>query len=492
MQLIRHFFSRKWLARTLMLGALGAITTGLALVINFSLSWRNAVQAQIPAPVPSTPAATTPPAKPAYLDRVMSLIDQDQDRLVEIFKDIHQNPELGFMETRTAEIVSTELRSLGYEVQTGIGKTGVVGILRNGDGPTVMYRADMDANAVEEATGLPYASTVRVEREDGSESPVAHMCGHDAHVTWMLGMSKAMVEMKDEWSGTLVLVGQPAEEPITGAKAMIDDGFYTKYAVPKPDFFIGMHTAPIPVGVVVSSGGPKMAGTDQIDILFKGVGGHGSMPQLTKDPIIMAAYAITQYQAIVSRVIEPQQTGVVTVGSVQAGSDNNVIPATALVKANLRWYDPQVREQMVTGLRSISNGIARTYGMPEDQLPVITMKGGSTPLVNDEALAQRLRVPLKALLGDTNVITEFPPATGSEDVHLLLGDYTDVPFNFLIVGVADPQVFAAAQAEGKMLPYSAHNPNFVVDLKAIPIGTEVATVSVLDLFGTNTSNSAPY
>ena len=242
--------------------------------------------------------------------------------------------------------------------------------------------------------------------------------------------------------------------------------------MPKPDFFIGMHTAPGPVGVVVSSGGPKMAGTDQIDILFQGVGGHGSMPQLTKDPVLMAAMAVVQYQAIVSRTIEPQQTAVLTVGSIQAGADNNVIPATALVKANLRWYDPKVREQLILGIRNDSNGIARTYGMPEDQMPVITMKGGSTPLVNDDALATRLAMAPKAVLGERNVVTDLPPATGSEDVHLLIGPNTGVPFTFLIVGVADPAVYAAAVKEGKPFPYSAHNPNFVVDPKAIPVGTK--------------------
>jgi hippurate hydrolase len=418
---------------------------------------------------------------PELMQRVAAKVDADNARQVEIFKDLHQHPELGFMETRTAGVLAKELKALGFQVHTGIGKTGVVATLKNGPGPTVLYRADMDANAVEEATGLPYASKARTKREDGSESPVAHMCGHDAHVTWMIGMAKTMVAMKDAWSGTMVLVGQPAEEPITGAKAMVDDGLWTKYGVPKPDYFIGMHTAPGPVGVVVSSGGPKMAGTDQIDILFKGVGGHGSMPQLTKDPVLMAAMAVVQYQAIVSRTLEPQQTAVLTVGSVQAGADNNVIPGTALVKANLRWYDPKVREQLIAGIRSVSNGIARTYGMPEDQMPVITLKGGSTPLVNDTTLANRLAVPLRRLLGDKDVVTEFPPATGSEDVHLLLGDFTDVPFNYLIVGVADPDVFAAALKEGKQMPYSAHNPNFIVDLKAIPVGTKIATVSMLDL-----------
>lgn len=434
----------------------------------------------------SAALAQIEPISKDTIDHIVSQVDDDNERMVAIFKDIHQNPELGFMEVRTAGIVAGELEALGFDVQTGIGETGVVGILENGPGPVVMYRADMDANAVEETSGFDYASKVRVKREDGSESPVAHMCGHDAHVTWMLGMAKVMVDMKDQWSGTMVLVGQPAEEPILGAQAMVDDGLWTEHDIPKPDHFIGIHTAPIPVGTAISSGGPKMAGTDQLDILFKGVGGHGSMPQLTKDPVLMAAMAVVQYQAIVSRVIEPQQTGVLTVGSVQAGSDNNVIPATALVKVNLRWYEPEVREQLVAGIKSVSEGIARTYGMPEDQLPEITMKGHSTPLINDDALAARLAVPLKTLLGEEAVLEEFPPATGSEDVHLLLGPHSDVPFNFLIVGVADPEVFAAAQKEGEgvSFPYSAHNPNFVVDLKAIPVGTRVATVAMMELLGT--------
>jgi len=419
----------------------------------------------------------------AMIQTVSGLVEADTERLEAIFKDIHQNPELGFMETRTSGIIAEELKNLGFDVTTGIAKTGLVGIFRNGDGPTVMYRADMDANAVEEATGLPYASKVRVRLEDGTETPVAHMCGHDAHVTWMLGMAKAMVALQDEWSGTLVLIGQPAEEPILGAQAMVEDGLWTDYEVPEPDYFIGMHTAPGPVGAVVSSGGPKMAGTDQIDILFKGVGGHGSMPHLTKDPVLMAAMAVVQYQAIVSRTIEPQQTAVLTVGSIQAGIDNNVIPQTALVKANLRWYDPKVRERLINGIRSISEGIARTYGMPEDMMPEITMKGGSTPLVNDLELSRRLAVPLKDLLGERNVVTDFPPATGSEDVHLLKGPHVDVPFTFLVVGVADPEVFAEAVEAGRGLPYSAHNPNFVVDLEAIPVGTKVATVSMLELLG---------
>jgi hippurate hydrolase len=423
-------------------------------------------------------------ALPADLaTQARAAIVADTPRLTAMFKDIHQNPELGFMETRTAAIVARELKALGFTVTTGIGGTGVVGVLKNGDGPVVMYRADMDANAVEEATGLPWASKVRVKRADGAEVPVAHLCGHDAHVTWMLGMAKALTGMKAAWKGTVILVGQPAEEPILGAQAMVDDGLWTKHNLPKPDYFIGIHTAPGPVGLMVSSGGVKQAGTDQLDVLFKGVGGHGSMPNLTKDPVLMAAYAITQYQAIVSRVIDPLQTGVVTVGAVQAGVDNNVIPQTALVKANLRWFEPKVREQMLGGIKAISEGIARTYGMPEDQMPVITMKGSSTPLVNDEALATRMATTLKSVFGEKSVITELPAVTGSEDVHLLKGPHTDVPFNFLFVGIANPKVFAAAQTPGQPMrpPFSGHNPNFVVDLSAILLGTEIATVSMLDL-----------
>jgi hippurate hydrolase len=445
--------------------------------------------AQITTVTVSSPTANKPVSsgEQAIFKKAEAAIDADSPRLIAMYKDIHQNPELGFMEVRTAEIIAKELKDLGFEVQTGIGKTGVVGVLRNGPGPTVMYRADMDANAVEEITGLPYASKVRVKREDGSETAVAHMCGHDAHVTWMLGMAKVMAAMKQDWRGTLVLVGQPAEEPILGAKAMVDDGLYTKYKVPAPDYFIGIHAAPGPTGVIANVGGVRMAGTDQIDILFHGVGGHGAMPQFTKDPVIMAALAVVEYQMIVSRVVDPQETAVLTVGSIQAGSDNNVIPGEALVKANLRWFHSSVRDQMIGGIKQISNSIATAYGMPADQLPTFTMKGGSTPLVNDPNLVARLNVPFKELVGDKNVVSEFPPATGSEDVHLLMGDHK-IPFDYILVGIADPEVFAEARKQGKFLPYSNHNGDFRVDPKAIPVGTKVATIAVLDLLTKSSAN----
>ena len=385
------------------------------------------------------------------------------------------------MEERTAGIVADRLRELGYTVTTGIGGTGVTGVLRNGAGPTVMYRADMDANAVAEASGRPYASTVRVVRPDGTESPVAHQCGHDAHVTWMLSMAQFLAERADLWAGTAILVGQPAEEPIAGAEAMVDGGLYD--AVPVPDQLIGIHTAPVPIGTVLAVGGTLMAGTDQLDVLIRGEGGHGSSPQRAKDPVAMAGQAIVQYQSIVARMIDPSATAVLTVGAVHAGADNNVIPAEALLKLNLRWFDAGVRERMLRGIHDITDGIARTYGVTDDRMPVYTMKGGSTPLVNDAELAARLGDALAGVLGEEAIVRSLEPFTGSEDVHLLKGPHEDIEFTYLMVGIADPEVFAAAVAQGKDFAYAPHSPEFYVDLAAIPVGARIACYAMLELLG---------
>lgn len=415
-------------------------------------------------------------------ERVHTAVDADAARLVGLFKDLHRHPELGFAETRTAGIVARELTGLGFAVTTGIGGTGVAAVLRNGTGPTVMYRADMDALPVAENTGLEYASSVTVADEDGTLSPVAHVCGHDAHVTWMLGMAKVLAGATDAWSGTAVLVGQPAEELIAGAQAMVDDGLYD--VVPRPDHLVGMHTAPAPVGMVAAAGGPTLAGSDQVDIVFRGVGGHGSMPQLAKDPVLMAALAVVEFQTIVSRMVAPHETAVLTVGAVQAGSAHNVIPTQSLLKANLRWFNPHVRDQLVDGIKAVCNGIAHTYGVPEDQLPQITLPGGCTPLVNDENLCARLAAALGEAIGPEHVLTQLPPVTASEDCQLLKGPHHDVPLAYLFVGVADPQVCADALAAGKLFPYSPHSPDYRVDIAAIPFGATVASHVMLDLLAT--------
>ncbi len=415
--------------------------------------------------------------------QITQSIDADTERLQTIFKDFHQNPELGFMETRTSGIVAQELKALGYDVQTGIGKTGVVGLMKNGDGPIVMYRADMDAIAVKEETGLPYASTVRVTRDDGSEVPVAHLCGHDAHTTWMLGTAKVMATHKDKWSGTLICVGQPSEENILGAVAMANDGLFTKYGVPKPQYFIGMHTMPLPTGTVVAHGGVLEAGTEQLDVTFHGVGAHGSSPQFSKDAALMAALAVLEYQAIVSRVLDPRDAAVITVGAIQAGMENNTIPDLALLKLNFRFFDLKVREQLYSGVKAVSEGIARTYGMPEDKLPTIVRKGFSAPLVNSVPFMDQAAAALldSGVVTKEGLIREFRPTTGSEDMHMLVNGLEGVQVAYLPFGTADPEVFAQAKAQGKALPFSNHQPNYFVDLNSIPLGVKAASVIVMDL-----------
>ena len=417
------------------------------------------------------------------VNKIVATVDSDAKRLQEIFKDFHKHPELGFMETRTAGIVTKELKALGYEVKTRIGKTGVVGILKNGDGPTVMYRADMDANAVEEATGLPYASKVRVKLPDGTESPAAHMCGHDAHTTWLISLAKIMVTFKDQWSGTLVLVAQPAEELIEGATAMVKDGLYTQHNVPKPQYLLGLHTTPLPTGIVVGSGGLLEAGTEQLDVTFHGIGGHGSSPQYAKDPILMATYAVTEYQAVVSRVLDPRDMGVITVGAFNAGVSNNVIPEEATLKLNFRFFSEKTHEQLFKGVEAISNGIARTYGMSKDKLPTIVRKGYSTTLVNDESLMDQLNSVLmhSGVVNKNTLITKFTPATGSEDAQMLVQDLKGVKVGYFFIGTADPKLVAAAKAKGQDFPFANHNPNYQVDLNGIPFGAKVAAIITMQL-----------
>ena len=301
------------------------------------LSHFTSTMAQAPAGFPDGPI----PA--ALVAKVNASVDANAAGLTAIFKNLHQHPEIAFTEKRTAAIVAKDLKALGFTVTDGIGKTGVVGVLKNGPGPTVWFRADMDSNSVRETTGLPYAATAKQRLADGSEIDVMHACGHDAHVTWLIGLAKTMVALKADWSGTLVVYAQPAEEVGLGAQAMVDDRLWER-GFPKPDVAFGVHTAPGPVGVIASSPGVRMAGTDQLDITFNGVGGHGSAPEMTIDPVVMAAQAVLAYQTIISRNLDPQASAVLSVGAIAAGRDNNVIPETAVLKLNLRWFTPEVRE----------------------------------------------------------------------------------------------------------------------------------------------------
>jgi amidohydrolase len=420
---------------------------------------------------------TGPSIGAALIEKVNAAVDADVPRLVAIFKDLHQHPEIAFTETRTASIVAKDLRALGFTVTEGIGATGVVGVLANGTGPTVWFRADMDSNSVHETTGLPYAAPSKQRLSDGSEIDVMHACGHDAHVTWLLGLAKVMAALKGEWSGTLVLYAQPAEEIGNGAQAMVQDGLW-KRGFPEPDYAFGAHTAPVPVGVISSSPGVRMAGTDQLDITFRGIGGHGSTPQMTIDPVVMASQAVLAYQTIVSRSVDPQSAAVLSVGSIVAGRDNNVIPDTAILKLNLRWFTADVREHMLERIDQISKGVAIAAGVGEDMLPTRVMKGSAGPMINDEALVRRINPSLELLMGKANVIEQFPAVMGSEDFQEAFRPL-GTPYAFMLVGVAPPEMFAEARAAGRPFPYSNHNPDFFVDLAAIPIGAKVDAVAAL-------------
>ncbi len=412
--------------------------------------------------------------------KVKELSTADETRLVSIFKDIHENPELGFMETRTAAIVAKELKTLGYTVMTGIGVTGVVGILKNGEGPIVMYRADMDCNSVVETTGLSYASKKTAKKADGSEVPVMHACGHDAHTTWMLGIAKNMVALKSQWKGTLIMIGQPAEEPGGGAAAMEAEMY--KKGVPEPDYLLGMHTAPLPTGYYLNEAGPRMAGADQFDVTFYGKGGHGSSPHEAIDPIVMAANAILQYQTVISRNNDPQAPAVVTVGAVQAGIDNNVIPASAILKLNTRFFNYTVRDSIISRIERINKGIAAANGLPKELYPTITMKGRVSPLTNNKAMVDKINVVLEKLVGPGKNILGLPAVMGSEDFQHLVINNKKTVYDYFLVGVASAEDTAKAKKEGKMFPYFNHNGDFKVDLKAIPYGTILGTTALLEMF----------
>jgi hippurate hydrolase len=411
---------------------------------------------------------------------IAQLAYADSGRLVEIYKDLHQNPELGFQEVRTSGILAKELQSLGYEVISGIAKTGVAGILRNGNGPVIMYRADMDCNSVKEVTGLPYASTKTMKKEDGTETPVMHACGHDAHVTWLIGIAKIMAAKKDLWKGTLVFIGQPAEEPMTGAKAM-EAEMYNK-GVPVPDHMFGLHTWPIPVGSINNGYNVRFAGSDQLDVTFQGVGGHGSSPEVTKDPIVMAASAIMQYQTIISRNIAAQEAAVLTVGAIHAGVDNNVIPASATVKLNLRWFNDKTRQTLIEGIQRINEAVAIANGLPKELYPVINFKSTVSPLVNDTSMVNRVNQALQSLNGIRNIISNAPSVMGSEDFQHLVKKGSAIIYDYIQVGTANVDEYTKAIREGKKGPYFNHNGNYKVDLSAIPLGTAIGAVGLMELF----------
>ncbi|MGH3281712.1 MAG: M20 family metallopeptidase [Trebonia sp.] len=386
---------------------------------------------------------------------VLSGLDGDLSDLESFYKDIHSHPELSMQETRTAGIAADRLQSAGFEVTTGVGHTGVVGTLSNGDGPTVMLRADMDALPVKEDTGLPYASTVTATDDEGNETPVMHACGHDMHVTWLSGAAALFAANRDAWQGTLMAVFQPAEETAAGAQAMIDDGLFDRFA--KPEVILGQHVMGLPAGQVFSQPGVITSAADSLQIRLFGRGAHGSMPQNSIDPVVMAAATVMRLQGIVSRELAASESAVLTIGALQAGTKENVIPDEALLKLNVRTYDEGVRHRILAAIKRIVNAEAEASGAP--RAPEFTTLDQYQLTENDPQATERVHQALTAQLGDDQV-KHTGPSSASEDFGSF-GSEWKVPSVFWFVGGFDPEVYAKAEREGKLneLP-SNHNPKF--------------------------------
>jgi amidohydrolase len=384
------------------------------------------------------------------LDKQVSSVFSDAQAL---YLDLHQHPELSSHETRTAAELANRLRALGYEVTEHVGGTGVVGILKNGPGPTVMLRTELDALPVEEKTGLPYASKARTKDDSGRDVGVMHACGHDVHMATWWGTAAIMARNKDSWHGTLMLIGQPAEETITGADKMIKDGLFTRF--PKPDIGIAMHdTNNLPVGKVGITPGYAKANADSVRITVYGKGGHGAQPHTTVDPVLIAARIAVTVQSIVSREIKPGDAAVITIGYIQAGTKNNIIPDDAQMGFTVRSYKPDVRQHLLAGIERVAKAEAMAAGA--EKMPLVERYESTSAVYNDPVLTQHLAATLEGVLGKGTVITEDPIMT-SEDYSYFVEQ--GVPSFYFTLGVADPQKLAEAQAAGRQLP-SNHSPLF--------------------------------
>ena len=417
------------------------------------------------------------------------LIDRDIPALVSTYQALHAAPELSHYEEKTSAFIAKELRALGYTVTERIGKFkrpewrgwGVVGVMRNGEGPVVLVRTDMDGLPVEEKTGLPYASKVRVKNDAGQEVGVMHACGHDIHMTTFLGTAKLLVELKNEWRGTLVLVGQPAEETVDGAQAMLDDGLYDR--IPKVDYALAIHdSADIEAGKLGLSPGYMMASGTAVEIVVRGIGGHGARPEDAKDPVVLTAQIILALQTIVSRENSPLDPAVVTVGSIHGGSRPNIIPDEVRLQLTVRAYKEEVRQSMLEAIERIARGTAIAAGIPPELAPVVNVSTTEyTPATyNDPALAERLAATFVRSLGADRVL-ELQPVMVSEDFARFALEGHQIPSVMFQVGTSDPVKLADSRRTGTAMP-ALHSPFFApLPEPAIRTGVKGMTTAVLEL-----------
>ena len=417
------------------------------------------------------------------------LADAELPSLVTIYKDLHANPELSTKEERTAGIVAKELKAAGCEVTERVGKYekgdatcyGVIGVMKNGDGPVVAIRTDLDGLPVKEETGMPYASKVMTKNDAGQDVGVMHACGHDIHMSAFIGTARALGKMKDRWKGTIIFIGQPAEETVGGARALLKDGLYTRW--PKPTYVLGLHDdAEIAAGQIGVTEGYCYANVDSVDVSVKGMGGHGAYPHKTKDPVVLAAEIINGWQTIASRENNPLDPVVITVGSIHGGTKHNIISDEVKMQLTVRTYKAEVRERVLAAIERIAKGSATAAGLPDDRLPDVHVRRDEfTPATyNNPELTKRVSATLKTAIGADNVITKDPTMGGEDFSEFSLPDHS-VPAFMFNVGAVDPAKVAEAKKTGTSLP-SLHSSKFApVPEPTIRTGVIGMTSAVLDL-----------
>ena len=425
-------------------------------------------------------AAAMTVSSPASAAALSDAISADMPQLMDLYRDIHQHPELSMQEVRTPGLLVPEMRKLGFDVTEHVGKTGVVAVMKNGPGPVLLIRADMDALPVKEQTGLPFASNVRGRTLDGVDTYVMHACGHDTHVTTWLGTARRLAAMKDQWSGTIVMILQPGEELVMGAQAMLDDGLFKRF--PKPDYLIAFHdSASLPAGVIGVTPGYVLANVDTVNVEVKGVGGHGAYPQNTKDPIVLASRIVTALQTLVSRENDPQQPAVVTVGSFHAGTKSNIIPDEAKLALTVRSYTPETRKLLLDGIRRIVRGEAIAAGVPEDKMPTVEIEQPSADATyNTPDLSGRLARLFGSYFG-ANRVVEAKPVMAAEDFsRYWLADRSKQSTIFWVGGVPQAK-WDAVKGDTLKLP-ALHSALWAPDAEAvISTATEAMTVAALDI-----------
>ena len=409
-------------------------------------------------------------AMPAAAQELSAQTRAQIPSLMELYREMHANPELSGQEVQSAARMAREARAAGFEVTENVGGNGVVAVLRNGPGPVLLIRADMDALPVTEATGLPFASTVRVRTADGVETGVMHACGHDTHMTGWIGAARLLAASKDRWSGTLVMIGQPAEETVGGADAMIADGLFTRF--PKPTHAIAFHDGPMPAGILGYTPGFALAAVDSVDVTVRGVGGHGAYPQTTRDPIVLSARIIEGLQTVVSREVDPQDAAVITVGAIHAGTKRNIISDEARLLLTVRSFRAETRPMLLQRIRDTARGQAIAAGVPEDRMPVVTVHEaeGADATWNTPEFTNAMAGVLRSHFGENRVM-QVPASMASEDFgNYWRADQSIQTMIFWVGGVPQAR-WDAAQAGGQPVP-GLHSPNWAPDAEAV-----VATAS---------------